>query len=403
MSTSIKKDVLIVGGGVAGLWLLNRLRNKGYDALLLEHEALGSGQTIASQGMIHGGIKYALSGALTSAANAIASMPEHWKACLKGAGNVDLQGCNILSEQYYMWPKSSVRSRLNAFLGSKALRGRVNSIDKADFPGFFQNTIDGPLYQLNDIVLDVPSLLETLSRPHREHIRKVDWQQSQLISNNHGGIQNLIINGDERIEIEAQRYILTSGEGTQNLLRDFSLAQTSSIETQLRPLQMTMIKHNLLDPLYVHCIADQISTTPEVTITTHICQDGKRVWYLGGELAEAGANRSPDEQIKAAKNKIEKLFPWCNFEQAQWQSFYINRAEAKQADGKRPENPSIISSDNIIACWPSKLTLAPSLANEVISRFQREDFLPSEQPELIDISSLPFPGIAVTPWDKMFT
>lgn len=403
MNLSITKDVLILGGGIAGLWLLNRLRNEGYDALLLEHQALGTGQTIASQGMIHGGIKYALSGTLTSAANAIASMPEHWKSCLKGEGDVDLSGTNILSEQYYMWPKNSIRSRLNAFLGSKALRGRVNAIDKANFPAFFQKTIEGPLYQLSDIVLDVPSLLDTLSRPYTEHIRKVDWQRSRLVANEQGGIQSLIIDGDDSIEIKAKRYITCSGAGTEKLLKDFSLAQTSPIEMQLRPLQMTMVKHRISDPLYVHCVADQISTTPEVTITSHLCKDGDWVWYLGGELAEAGASRTPEEQIKVAKNKIKELFPWCQLEQAQWQSFFINRAEAKQADGKRPENPSIIPFDNIIACWPSKLTLAPSLANELITLFQQESFLPGQHTRQSELSELPFPGIASTPWDEMFT
>ena len=56
MSQILKTDVLIFGGGIAGLWLLNRLHNAGYSAWLMEQEALGSGQSIASQGMIHGGL-----------------------------------------------------------------------------------------------------------------------------------------------------------------------------------------------------------------------------------------------------------------------------------------------------------------------------------------------------------
>lgn len=390
-----------MGGGIAGLWLLNRLRNAGYDALLLEHEALGNGQSIASQGMIHGGIKYALNGSLTTAANAIADMPAHWQACLRGEGDVDLRGTQVLSEQYYMWPKKSIRSRLNAFLGSKVVRGRVSALSKTDFPDFFKGNIEGPLYQLNDIVLNVPSLLDVLSKPYRKHIRKIDWQHSQLCKNSQGGIQHLVIEGDEAITIKARRYILACGSGTQALLDDFSLAQHNPIEMQLRPLQMTLVKHKIPDPVYVHCIADQISTTPEVTITTHQCQDGDWAWYLGGELAEAGAKRSQSEQIEAAKNKINELFPWCNLEQAHWHSFFINRAEAKQADGKRPENPCITSHDNILACWPSKLTLAPSLANELIGLFQNEQFLPTPSPDQSLLSSLPFPGIASTPWDAI--
>jgi len=55
---SMSCDVAIIGGGIAGLWLLNRLMNSGYNAILFESKALGSDQTVASQGMIHGGIKY---------------------------------------------------------------------------------------------------------------------------------------------------------------------------------------------------------------------------------------------------------------------------------------------------------------------------------------------------------
>jgi len=50
-------DVLIFGGGAAGLWCLDCFRRAGYHALLLESKALGSGQTIQAQGIIHGGGK----------------------------------------------------------------------------------------------------------------------------------------------------------------------------------------------------------------------------------------------------------------------------------------------------------------------------------------------------------
>ena len=144
MPSVIEKDALIIGGGIAGLWMLNRLRAEGYDVMLLEKNKLGTGQTIASQGMIHGGIKYALNGNLNSASEAIADMPNHWKSCLAGTGDVDLTSTNILSEHYYMWPRNSLRSRFNAFLGSKALRGKVSSVDKNNYPDFFQDSHKWP-------------------------------------------------------------------------------------------------------------------------------------------------------------------------------------------------------------------------------------------------------------------
>ena len=137
MTLRYSTDIVSFGGGVAGLWLLNRLHSEGYQPLLIETKALGSGQTLASQGIIHGGLKYALSGSLTGAANVIAGMPRRWRHCLTGDGDVDLQGVPVLSNYYYMWSDGNLRSRLKTFLGSKSLVGRVEGVKHDDYPDFF--------------------------------------------------------------------------------------------------------------------------------------------------------------------------------------------------------------------------------------------------------------------------
>ena len=55
MPSVISTDVLIVGAGVAGLWLNARLRRLGYSTVLVERASLGGEQTLKSQGIIHGG------------------------------------------------------------------------------------------------------------------------------------------------------------------------------------------------------------------------------------------------------------------------------------------------------------------------------------------------------------
>ena len=54
----IELDVLIIGGGIMGLWLLNDLRQAGYAALLLERQELGGEQTCHSHVYIHQGHLY---------------------------------------------------------------------------------------------------------------------------------------------------------------------------------------------------------------------------------------------------------------------------------------------------------------------------------------------------------
>tara|TARA_R110002110_G_scaffold414951_1_gene646772 strand:+ start:68346 stop:69560 length:1215 start_codon:yes stop_codon:yes gene_type:complete len=401
MPVIIEKDVLIIGGGIAGLWILNRLAGQSFDVLLLDKQPLGSGQSIASQGMIHGGIKYALAGSLNAASQAIADMPDHWSACLKGQGDVDLQGTRLLSEQYFMWPRNSLRSRFNAFLGSKALRGKVSSVDKDDYPAFFRNRIPGPLYQLKDIVLDVPSLLSCLSDKYRAQIKQINWQDCILETTADGEIKQLRLKhqGEDYI-IRARRYLITSGDGAKALLENIfptpKLPET--LQIQHRPLHMTIVKHTIRDPLYVHCVADQLTATPEVTITTHPCSDGRTAWYLGGELAESGTQRSAAEQNQAAEKKLRELFPWLDLGQAEWHSFFINRAEAKTAGGKRPESASIHQHKNLLLCWPSKLTLAPNLGQQLVDHLQSEKIIPGTN-KSTSLEFLPFPGIALPPWE----
>lgn len=396
-ATEIQRDIVILGGGIAGLWLLNRLCKAGFDAVLLENERLGSGQTIASQGMIHGGIKYTLAGALTDASKALSDMPSRWGACLTGRGELDLSATRVLSSDYYMWPRQSFRSRLNAFLGSKALHGRVDSLPAEDFPAFFRGHIPGPLYKLNDIVLDVPSLLAALSRPHRERIHHIDWERAHL----HGGPQGidcLEIEDGRRLRLHAQRFLFTAGAGVEALQQRFGLELPAM---QKRPLHMVMVRHSIMDPIYVHCVADQLSSTPELTVTTHACRSGGQVWYLGGELAESGAQVPAAEQIARARAKLRELFPWCNLEQADWASFRIDRAEPRQAGGQRPDKAYVKALHNCLVCWPTKLTLTPSLGDEVLEALALQQLRPRPEQDHGHLN-LPFPGIADTPWDRHF-
>lgn len=403
MPVVIEKDALIFGGGIAGLWVLNRLQDAGYDTLLLDRNPLGSGQSVASQGMIHGGIKYALAGSLNAASQAIADMPDHWQACLAGEGSVDLRGTRVLSEHYYMWPRSSLRSRFNAFLGSKALRGKVSTVEVSDYPAFFRDHIKGPLYELKDIVLDVPSLLHCLSDRHRNRIKQADPARLELVPDTENGLQEVHYHmASEDYIIRAKRYLFCSGEGSAGLLKtvfpDGELP--GQLQMQLRPLQMTIVKHQFPEPVYVHCVADQLTATPEVTITTHHCRDGNTAWYLGGELAESGVRRSQEEQNQAALSKLKELFPWLDLSGALCHSFFINRAEALTLDGKRPESASIHAFKNLLLCWPSKLTLAPNLGQQVMDNF-KEAGITAGRADNTDLSQWPFPGIALPPWESL--
>jgi glycerol-3-phosphate dehydrogenase len=401
-STNVNVDIAIIGGGIAGLWLLNRLCNDGYNAVLFEQDNLGSMQTIASQGMIHGGIKYALGGALTGASEAIADMPDHWRRCLKGEGDVDLSNARVLSEHFYMWSTQSITSKITSFFASKVARGRVDSVDKPDRPEVFQSAeFRGSLYKLVDLVLDVPSVVSTLAENYKDRIFSIDWENSQFEINADGAVDRLRTgNEDKCVDIKAQRFIFTAGAGNEQLCKKLNIKKP---EMQRRPLKQVLVKHHYPFPLYAHCMGTNPS--PRITISSHQCQDGKNAWYLGGDLATNGVNQDDDTLIAKAKDELEDLFPWLDFSNSEWATLYIDRAEPKQSGLIKPDKAfaEIASGcSNVIVSWPTKLTLAPNMADEVTRLLDKDAIRPVSQQLDGVLSSLKKPTVSLPCWEALF-
>jgi glycerol-3-phosphate dehydrogenase len=402
---NISLDIVIFGGGIAGLWTLNRLRNLGYQAILLETQALGSGQTLKSQGIIHGGIKYALSGFLSGSANAIESMPQRWKDALEGTGELDLRTVNVHSQDQLLWSTGSLGSDIAGFFASKALNSRIQKLPKTDYPPFLKNpAFKGNVYRLAEIVLDTPSLIEALAKPHNDNIFKINPHSGYAFTYDQNNPQNVVslkIFSDvetKALEIKAKRYLFTAGEGNESL----GLTLPNAPLMQVRPLQMTMVKLASASPFFAHCIDNGIN--PRITITTHPTQDGKIVLYLGGQLAEDGAKRTKTEQIEYAKKELLTLFPWLDLSNATWVSFFINRAEPNQPGGKRPENPFIETVGNVMIAWPTKLALAPVLADQIIAQLEQQNIEPSQaiSEAKSALAHLEKPAIALPPWEEYF-
>lgn len=352
-------EILIVGGGIAGLWLLAELRDKGVNALLVADE-LGKGQTIASQGIIHGGTKYALIGKVTDATLAIGDMPRIWRAALQGEGAVDLSQVNLLAESQLLWTSSSMGSRLTGFFASKAMKSRMEALPVADYPTLFQHTqFQGGLYRLDEPVLDIPVLLACLRDQLADRLLQVDIIRSGLQAFGGKYAYHAVLPDGQCFDITAQHIVLTAGVGNERLL-----AQVSSHvpNTQRRPLQMVMLRGDL--PLvYAHALG--MSDKPRATITSHIAQDGKTVWYIGGQPAEQGFSKPATEVIMATHTELQALLPWMDFSTLEWATWHVDRAEMAQSDGGRPDQPSISQIANVTVAWPTKLAFAPMLATQL--------------------------------------
>ena len=389
MPAVISTDVLIVGAGVAGLWLNARLRRQGFSTVLVESASLGGGQSLKSQGIIHGGAKYALHGALSGASEAIADMPRRWREALAGNGELDLAGVRILSEAHYLWSPGTIAGNLTSFFASKAVRGRVDQVKGDELPPALQNPrFKGKVYRLAELVVDVPSLIQRLAELAGDSLLA-----GQCIEPLHddGELAGLRVDGRE---IRAQRIVLSAGGGTADLLQALGVSQP---QMQRRPLHMVLVKGPTLKPLFAHCLGG--GPKPRITVTTHPAADGQCVWYLGGDLAEAdGVAREPAAQIAAARKELESLLPWVDLSQAQWATLRVDRAEPAQSGLVRPDNAFLDVQHRLLVGWPTKLALAPDFADRVLASLSNDGIHPTPQPALTD---LPRPPLATPVWDQL--
>ena len=376
-------DAAIIGGGIAGAWALNLLQKRGYNAILLEASALGADQTLASQGMIHGGLKYALSGVLNGASEAIADMPRRWRACLAGEDDVDLRGTKLLSESYYMFAQDTALGRLTTFFASKALRGRIDKLKPALWPAEFSG-FDGVVYQLNDFVLDTEDLLRTLIAEHRGRVLQCRAGSHNISRHADGGYTLQL----EDTNVRVAHLISCAGNGSGALLNDLGIDQ---LQVQQRPLKQVVVKPSHKVMLYAHCLTGLSSDEPRLTITTRK-HDNSVTWYLGGQLADKGVHRSDAEQLAKARSELEICVPWLDWHDASFEILTVDRAEPKQTSGIKPDEAFVARQGDFIQCFPTKLTLTPDLGDKLLYVLDKPCFaepLQTQQP-LADIGTSPW-------------
>ena len=400
MTSPLPIDVVIFGGGAAGLWTLDELVRAGYRAIVLEANDLGSGQTIASQGIIHGGLKYTLSGLFTPSARAISEMPLIWRRCLAGESSPDLSGTRLRSEFCYLWQTSSLKSRL-AMIGARAgLRVAPQKLATAERPPPLA-ICPGIVARLDEQVIEPGSFISILSQPHIGRILKIDAQNGlEFVWRSPGQIDLIrLINPDtgDPLDIKPTLVVFAAGEGNAALCTTVGFDEAPM---QRRPLHMVMVRGDL-PALHGHCV-DGAAT--RVTITSTRDFGDRMIWQIGGQLAEAGVQLSADDLIARARGELIAVLPGMSLSQLQWATYRVNRAEAATRTGHRPEDAHVTRQGNTLTVWPTKLALAPAAAVRV--RDLMVNYAPNRAPATNAARSLgqltvkwPRPVVALPPWE----
>ena len=81
-----------------------------------------------------------------------------------------------------------------------------------------------------------------------------------------------------------------------------------SAASRQRPLHQVLIQKADLPSFYGVCVSPEQGAFTPVIITTHFNNKKQKVWYLGGDIATKGVERTEKEQIQFAQNIV-----WCDY------------------------------------------------------------------------------------------
>jgi len=390
----MRLDSLIFGGGAAGLWLLDRLSRDGHHVLLLEANSLGAGQTVASQGIIHGGLKYSLTGILTKSAKNIREMPQIWRDSLLGRATPDLSKTQLRSPCCYLWQTDSLASRAGMLGARFGLHVTPEGVPPDQRPEALDRVF-GSVARLAEQVVSPRSFITDLATQYRDRILQIDAENGlefELDSPGEVSAVRLTSPTDgELLELNPRQVVFTAGAGNAHLRR---LAGLSTDVMQRRPLHMVLVR-GPLPPLNGHCL-DGAKT--RVTITSEADQNGRMVWQVGGQIAEEGVKLDSRSLIERAKAELRLVLPGIDFAQTEWSTYTVDRAEGATSNGARPESVQILCAGNVTTGWPTKLVLAPVLAQEIASRASSPYYSSAFSPQ--PFMNWPRPKVAQFPWEQ---
>lgn len=391
----LQLDVLIFGGGCAGLWLLDELRRSGARALLLESGELGAGQTSAAQGILHGGLKYSLAGLLSASARMVREMPALWEDAIAGRIEPDLTSLRTRSPWCALWRGASLKSWTSMLGAVATLQVRPVELAEQQIPHALRDC-PRPVYRLDERVIDPVSLLDVLARRNRGLIWKyaepldVSQQQRAIVVNRDGD--------SGKVRLAPRWIVLAAGEGNARLREQFGLPAEVM---QRRPLRVALVRGEL-PVLNGHCVD---GTKTRVTITSDVDRDGRAVWQLGGQVTEDGVSMSPDEFLRHARRELAAVLPGLRDgfrgSDLEWAEFSVDRAERSTTSGLMPGDVQIIRDGNLLTCWPTKLVMAPLLSRRVLEFLELPSAAPASlwQAE-ISTRNWPAPAVAKPPWER---
>jgi len=398
---SMTVDVTIIGSGIQGLWSLATLTEAGYNAILLERERPGFGQTGHSHVFLHEGHMFASSVdkefdevrprlEATKKANAI------WKTALNDGWLRDLD--TIESNFYVGW---QLEQRGRTFQ-SYCHRAGLTCDEVAQEGDLFQGIPPmGGVYHGPGKCIDSRILLERLLAVHDIRSRvgfckdidilTSDSSQTELLVTGKGEAGSNSSRSKDQIVIKTNSLILSAGAGNERLISLLNGSGSFHVETsrqQTVKTFMLVVRHlNSSEPL-------ASGFFPEfggIFMVSRRDLQGKIVWLIGDKQRKLIPVPGESPAFDAVNwfgnlnRHLVNLLPRIanNPDEYEWGIYEATKAErwttnSKGEAGRMPEafHVSRHPSKSIWLTWPTLLTFAPLVAASI-----RDDLVATAAPQ----------------------
>jgi glycine/D-amino acid oxidase-like deaminating enzyme len=394
----LQPDVLIIGGGVQGLWLLNELHREGYQAILLERRALGDGQTCHSHVYLHQGHLYRDVGL----AERLRDVTQQWKDWLESRGSPRLG----VGPSYFGFANPADAQQKEALWDDARLK-----LDYVPGPERPPLALEGGAVRefltSREVCLDGEWLVEELRRDVEPLIGRIDSVRAIRVDTADvaggsvsGGrvqeVQAVLPDGAGLAVFRPSALILAAGTGNQPLLIQATsghplLFGRVNQAQQVRLAFMLVVKgrRDELPPL--------TGVFPDLgglfLVSRASGQTGDVVWLVSDNrsqlltLVEDWIEYDAQWWLRVVLSNLSRLAPplfgtTALRQRFQWGIYYAPKAEVRSG-GAIPHEERIeqFGIANLWALWPTKLTLAPKVAVEVMRKLRKALGDPAGSPE----------------------
>lgn len=390
-------DVVILGGGIQGLWLLSDLRKRGYSAILLEPHKLGGRQTGHSHVYLHQGhmyvnLDFANPWALVPALKSAKPLWETWLGSKKP----------IFGElpSYFGFRHESTRDLYRKIWDDAELNLPYREVP---LPAVLAKGAIREIYELPVTCLNAEWMVRELSREAGDSVSRIGEVQAIETDMQTHRVEKVVVkmqNGTS-MTLRPRALVLAAGQANQSLL-NMCLGIHDSPATSMSRLQRMRMAHMLVVRGPVTDFTPVSGIFPDIggpDDDGHIGlfivarrTDTETVWLVSGDKSPVIADYSTYDSHAAQKTWLRRILgpvidlapsAFKNLDGLTWAIYEAPKSEASppaetlaaKKETVPEEYVGRFGLDNAWALWPAKLTLAPwasKTATDQISEYLGE-------------------------------